>query len=83
MTTRERQRPLLQDHAELRRRRLLAGMSQAALARQAGIGVSHASLIESGRRSAGVELLGRLAGVLGCEVGDLMAPEALQGVSRP
>jgi transcriptional regulator with XRE-family HTH domain len=64
-----------QDPARLRRRRVEAGLSQVSLARRVGVSKGHVSLLESGGRGASPELLGRVAGVLGCEIADLMPSE--------
>lgn len=72
-TTPERQRPLVQDPAAVRRHRLLKHFEQAELADRAGISISHMSKIETGTSSVGVKVLHRLAGALECPVEELMA----------
>ncbi|MGN6489529.1 MAG: helix-turn-helix domain-containing protein [Devosia sp.] len=52
-------------------RRRALGISQAALARQAGISASYLNLIERNRRQVGGALLLRLAHELGVEIGEL------------
>ncbi len=52
-------------------RRHLVGISQAALARRAGISASYLNLIERNKRHVGGSLLLRLAEELGVEVGEL------------
>lgn len=72
-TTRTRRRPLAQDPAAVRKHRLLKAFEQAELAERAGISPSHMSKIETGKASAGVKVLHRLATALACEVKELMA----------
>lgn len=55
----------------IRERRLLVGLKQADLARQAGISPSYLNLIEHNRRKAGDALLGPLAAALGVDVAAL------------
>ncbi|MBQ4824982.1 DUF2083 domain-containing protein [Leisingera sp. HS039] len=53
--------------SRIRERRLILGMRQAELAREAGISASYLNLIEHNRRRIGGKLLVDLAGVLGVE----------------
>ncbi|UWQ77669.1 short-chain fatty acyl-CoA regulator family protein [Leisingera sp. S132] len=53
--------------SRIRERRLILGMRQAELAREAGISASYLNLIEHNRRRIGGKLLVGLAGVLGVE----------------
>lgn len=76
-TTTPRQRPLNQNPAAVKRHRLAAGLGQVALAERAKITPSHVSKIETGRASAGVEVLGRVAEALGCKVEELIAEELM------
>ncbi|MFF2522294.1 helix-turn-helix domain-containing protein [Streptomyces liangshanensis] len=62
-----------QDPAEIRRRRIEAGLSQEALGARAGYSKGHVSLVERGISGASAQALARLAAALGCEVSDLMA----------
>lgn len=71
--TSARMRALHQNPTAVRRRRLIAGLMQAELADRAQISPSHMSKIETGRKSAGVDVLHRLAGALGCKVEELIA----------
>lgn len=54
--------------------RLAAGLSQAELARRAGMDHTFISRIESGRTSPDVRTLQRLAKAIGCPVADLVTP---------
>ncbi len=74
-TTTPRQRPLNQNPVAVKRLRIAAGLRQVALAKRAKITAAHVSKIETGRNSAGPEVLGRLAKALGCPVEELMAEE--------
>ena len=65
--------PLDHDPAELRRRRIAAGLAQADVAERAGTSAGHLSELERGTRNPSPALLARLAGVLGCEIADLLA----------
>ncbi|MGY6409924.1 MAG: short-chain fatty acyl-CoA regulator family protein [Alkalilacustris sp.] len=51
--------------SRIRARRIVLGLSQAALARRVGISASYLNLIEHNRRRVGEDLLGRLATALG------------------
>ncbi len=55
----------------LRERRLALGLRQAEVAVGAGISPSYLNLIEHNRRKVGPDLLARLAGILGADVGSL------------
>ncbi|MFB4294836.1 helix-turn-helix domain-containing protein [Nonomuraea sp. ATR24] len=77
MTRSERQRPLIHNPLELRRRRIAAGMEQADLAEAADLSASHVSLLEHGKRSPTPQALFRLATVLDCLPEDLMAEELI------
>lgn len=68
-------RPLNQDPAKVRRRRVAAGLSLTALSERMGRSVGHLSEIEGGTRSASPELLAELAAALGREITDLMPDE--------
>jgi transcriptional regulator with XRE-family HTH domain len=67
--------------ARLREVRLARGMTQAELARQADVTVSHLSRLESGAAAPGIDLVARLAQSLGTTVADLLqqaaAPDAI------
>lgn len=66
---------LSQDPKRLRRRRIAAGMSQAALAAKAGCSAPYLCQLEKGDYSASAEILAALAGALECKITDLMTPE--------
>jgi len=63
------------DKAKLRRRRILAGLDQAHLAKRAGRSQSHISLLERGKRGTTVRTLRELAQALHCEIADLLPDE--------
>ena len=63
-----------QDPARVRRKRIEAGLTQTQLANQAGLSNAHLSQVERGGRGASPKVLARLAGVLNCEIADLMPP---------
>lgn len=63
------------DRGEIRRRRILAGMTQVALARASGTGATYLNDIERGRGTPSPTLLKRLAEALGCEITDLIRDE--------
>ncbi|XUZ24706.1 helix-turn-helix domain-containing protein [Streptomyces sp. RMIT01] len=66
-----------QDPAQIRRRRIEAGLTQEALGKQTGVSKAHISMVERGVAGASAPFLSRLAEFFGCEVADLMpAPEA-------
>ncbi|GAB2714850.1 helix-turn-helix domain-containing protein [Streptomyces bullii] len=56
-------------------RRFAAGLSQTALARKIGCSKQLVSGAERGLHGLSLERLARIAGVLGCEVRDLLLPE--------
>ncbi len=56
----------------LRIRRENAGLSQAALAKAAGIAVSNISAMENGKRQIGLIIARKLAGALRCSVADFV-----------
>ena len=62
----------------LRRLRRLRGLSQEALAHDAGIDRTYVSAMERGKYSATIDMLGRLAKVLGVSESEL-----LRRVGRP
>jgi transcriptional regulator with XRE-family HTH domain len=64
--------------ANLIRLRLRAGLDQNALARKSG--VTHIAQIESGHRSAGKEVLSKLADVLGVDIYEFFLPENIRTV---
>ncbi|MFF0867664.1 helix-turn-helix domain-containing protein [Nonomuraea sp. NPDC003560] len=66
-------RPLHQNPKAVLRRRLLARLEQAEVAERAQISPSHMSKIETGARSASVDVLHRLAIALECTVEELIA----------
>ncbi|QQM44971.1 helix-turn-helix domain-containing protein [Streptomyces liliifuscus] len=66
-----------QDPARVRRKRIEAGLTQIALAAQAGLSTAHMSCIERGERGASPKVLDRLATALDCEIADLMPPLAV------
>lgn len=58
--------------ANLRRLRHEKGLSQEALAYEAGVNRSYLSKLERGATYAGLEIIGKLAGVLGIEPAELL-----------
>ncbi|MEU8704163.1 helix-turn-helix transcriptional regulator [Streptomyces sp. NPDC048565] len=66
-----------QDPAQIRRRRIEAGLTQEALAKQAKVSKAHISMIERGAAGASAPLLSRLAEALRCESADLMPPPGI------
>lgn len=58
-------------------RRAAMGMLQGELAQKMGMSQAHLSNIEKGKRSLTVEVLAAFAGVLGCEMADLLPPPRL------
>ncbi|MCK2214246.1 helix-turn-helix domain-containing protein [Actinomadura sp. ATCC 31491] len=70
-----RRRALYQNPAAVRRHRILAGLTQMALAARAEVTDAHVSKIENGKSSVSPEVLARIANELGCKVTDLLAPE--------
>ncbi|MFD9107178.1 helix-turn-helix domain-containing protein [Streptomyces bottropensis] len=64
-----------QDPAKVRRKRIEAGLTQIALAAEAGVSTAHMSSIERGGRGASPKVLKRLAEALDCEIVDLMPKE--------
>ncbi|WP_433382863.1 helix-turn-helix domain-containing protein [Streptosporangium sp. CA-115845] len=68
-----RKRPIDQDPAAIRHRRLSAAMEQKQLASAANISTTHMSNIERGKSSAGPDVLFRIATALDCQVKDLLA----------
>ena len=61
-----------QDPERVFRERVKAGLEQQELAAQVGISAAQMCRIESGKTGASVDVLHRLARVLGCDVADLM-----------
>lgn len=67
--------PVEARNARLRRCRLESGISQAALARAAGMLQSHVSEAETGQRVIGHRAAWQLARALGIDPADLMPPD--------
>ncbi|MFJ9114416.1 helix-turn-helix transcriptional regulator [Streptomyces sp. NPDC102394] len=65
-----------EDPRAFRSRRLEAGLSQADLARQVGLGRSRICDVEKGRAGLAPKHLKAIADVFGCTVHDLLRPEA-------
>ncbi|MFE4691710.1 helix-turn-helix domain-containing protein [Streptomyces sp. NPDC056749] len=63
-----------QDPAQIRRRRIEAGLTQESLGQRVGVTKSHISGIERGTAGASAPMLLRLADAFACEVADLMPP---------
>jgi transcriptional regulator with XRE-family HTH domain len=59
---------------KLRELRAARGLSQAALAELAGLGVGDVSKYEAGHRTPGLRVAALLAGALGCTVDEMLAP---------
>lgn len=66
---------LAQDKHRLKRRRYLNRLTLRQAADLAEINYAYLCQLEKGSRSAGPDVLWRLAGAYGCEVADLMPPE--------
>lgn len=73
---------LLQDPARVRRSRVTAGLQQNELAELVGISAAHMCRIELGRASASERVLARLAGVLQCEIDDLLPGDCTCGANH-
>ena len=65
--------------ANMRRLRLLAGLSQEALADRAGLHRTYVSSIERGERNITLENIFRLANALGADPRELFAPDRKAG----
>jgi transcriptional regulator with XRE-family HTH domain len=63
--------------AAVRKRRLELGLSQEALAHEAGIDRSYMSSVERGGQNIGLVLAAQIAGALGVSLADLMAAARL------
>ena len=73
--------PTVHDPAELRRKRIEAGLDQIDLARLAGLHQTYISLLERGKKkNPTARTLKRIADALGCEPVDLMPK---RGSRRP
>jgi transcriptional regulator with XRE-family HTH domain len=66
----------------LRLRRRAAGLSQEELAHRADIDRTYVSALERGVYSATIDMVDRLAGVLGVDPSELLAKPARQSSSR-
>ncbi len=64
--------------ANLRRLRHEKGLSQEALAYEAGVNRTYLSKLEKGASYAGLEIMGKLAAVLGIEPAELLRLPALK-----
>ena len=69
--------------ANLRRARHAKGVSQEDLAHEAGINRSYMSKLEKGASYPGLEIIAKLATVLGCEPTDLIRLPPRQGLPAP
>lgn len=70
--------------ANLRRLRYAKGLSQEGLAYEAGVNRSYLSRLEKGATYAGLEIIAKLAGVLGVEPAELLRrPKARPRVRVP
>jgi transcriptional regulator with XRE-family HTH domain len=68
----------------LRRLRVVAGLSQEALAVDANVDRSYVGRLERGTVNVGVDVLERIADALGCKVGDLFRePDADEAEPKP
>jgi len=68
--------PLDHDPRRLRRRRIEAGLTLAALAAKTNLSSGHLCELEKGTRNPSPHALARLAAALGCEPADLMPGRA-------
>lgn len=68
-----------EDPREFRRRRIEAGLSITALARQAGVSKSHLACVEKGTAGFSPKNLKAIADIFGCTVHDLLFPEPDDG----
>jgi transcriptional regulator with XRE-family HTH domain len=68
--------------ANLRRLRHEKGLSQEALAHDAAVNRSYLSKLEKGATYAGLEIIARLAAVLGVEPAELLKPSPPNGSRR-
>ncbi|MER7971124.1 helix-turn-helix transcriptional regulator [Streptomyces sp. NPDC096080] len=66
---------------EIRRRRLLRGVSLTEFARQMNYSLNHASQVELGNNNAGPEFVSKAAALLGCTTEDLMTEDAEAGAA--
>jgi transcriptional regulator with XRE-family HTH domain len=60
------------DKEKLRLKRIRAGLTQPQLAELAQLHPSHVSLMERGKRGTSPKTLNILAGILGCDITELM-----------
>src|SRR5436309_16136918 len=70
------------DIERCRWRRVAAGLAQQELAKLAGINKCTMCLAEQGKRNLSPPVLARVAQALGCQITDLMPPEAVAGVTQ-
>jgi transcriptional regulator with XRE-family HTH domain len=68
--------------SNIRRLRTAVGLSQEALAVDAGVDRSYMSRLERGTVSVGVDVLERIAGTLGCKLAELFR-EPTEGEEEP
>jgi transcriptional regulator with XRE-family HTH domain len=68
--------------SNIRRLRTAVGLSQEALAVDAGVDRSYMSRLERGTVSVGVDVLERIADALGCKLGELFR-EPAEGEDEP
>jgi len=67
----------------LRRLRVERGLTQEALAAEAGIDRAHLGLIEAARENPSLDMIGRIAAALGVDVQVLFAPVAPDAAPAP
>lgn len=68
-------RTLIISGAKIRRHRELRGKSIKTLAAEANVALGYLYKLEQGRHQPGIELTGRIAAVLDCEIKDLVQDE--------
>ena len=70
------------DKRKLRLKRIRAGLTQPQLAKLANLHPSHISYMERGTRGTSPKTLNVLAGILGCDITDLMPDEKPERIRK-